>query len=131
MSTLILEDWSWIAMSYQDYRKIINLPVDPQQVLIDGFTERLELFAQRFAELQIEALYKGDRCIMLKQEFSERPLSIEKCGNIFFNEYRRYVKSDNQELTIHFSHNAFEVEARVKPVEVEEEYFKFRWNSNA
>lgn len=118
-------------MSYQDYRKVIQLPVDPQQVLIDGFTERLELFAKRFAELQIEALYKGDRCIMLKQEFSERPLSIEQCGNIFFNEYRRYVNSDNQELTIHFSHNAVEAEARVKPVEVEEDYLKFRWNSNA
>lgn len=38
-------------MSYQDYRKIINLPVTPQQVLIDGFTERLESFAKRFAEL--------------------------------------------------------------------------------
>lgn len=118
-------------MSYQDYRKIINLPVDPQQVLIDGFTKRLELFAQRFAELQIEALYKGDRCIMLQQEFNERPLSIEQCDNIFFNEYRRYVNSDNQELTMHFSHNAFKVEARVKPVEVKEDYFKFRWNSNA
>lgn len=118
-------------MSYQDYRKVIQLPVDTHQVLIDGFTERLELFAQRFAELQIEALYKGDRCIMLKQEFVERPLSIEQCGNIFFNEYRRYINSDNQELTIHFSHNAVEVEARVKPVEVEEDYLKFRWNSNA
>lgn len=118
-------------MSYNDYRKVINLPVTPQQVLIDGFTERLESFAKRFAELQIEALYNGDRCVMLKQEFNERPLSIEQCNNIFFNEYRRYVNSDNQELTIHFSHNAFEVEARVKPVEVEEDYFKFRWNSNA
>lgn len=118
-------------MSYQDYRKVIQLPVTPQQVLIDGFTERLESFAKRFAELQIEALYNGDRCVMLKQEFIERPLSIEQCGNIFFNEYRRYVNSDNQELTMHFSHNAFEVEARVKPVEVEEDYFKFRLNSNA
>lgn len=118
-------------MSYNDYRKVIQLPVEPQQVLIDGFTERLKLFAKRFAELQIEALYKGDRCIMLKQEFGERPLSIEQCGNIFFNEYRRYVNSDNQELTIHFSHNTVEAEARVKPVEVEEDYLKFRWNSNA
>ncbi len=118
-------------MSYNDYRKVIQLPVDPQQVLIDGFTERIELFAQRFAELQIEALYKGDRCIMLKQEFNERPLSIEQCGNIFFNEYRKYVSSDNQELTIHFSYNAVEVEARTKPVKVEEETFSFHWNSNA
>ena len=89
-------------MSYNDYRKVIQLPVDPQQVLIDGFTERLESFAKRFAELQIEALYNGGRCVMLKQEFCEKPLSIEQCGNIFFNEYRRYVNSDNQELTMHF-----------------------------
>lgn len=118
-------------MSYQDYRKVIQLPVDPQQVLIDGFTERLELFAKRFAELQIEALYKGDRCIMLKQEFGERPLSIEQCGNIFFKEYRRYVNSGQQEVTMKFSYNEIEVEARVKPVKIEEEYPKFYWNSNA
>ena len=118
-------------MSYSDYRKIIQLPVDSQQVLIDGFTKRLELFAQRFAELQIEALYKGDRCIMLKQEFVERPLSIKQCGNIFFNEYRKYVSSDNQELTIHFSYNAVEVEARTKPVKVEEETFSFHLNTDA
>ena len=32
-------------MNYQDYRKIIKLPVDPQQVMVDGFAERLARFA--------------------------------------------------------------------------------------
>ena len=118
-------------MNYQDYRKLIKLPVDPQQVMVDGFAERLARFAERFVELYIESLYKGDRCIMLKQEFSERPLSIEQCGNIFFNEYRRYVNSGQQEVTMNFSYNAIEVEARVKPVKVEEATLAFRWNSNA
>lgn len=118
-------------MSYNDYRKIIQLPVDPQQVLIDGFTERLESFAKRFAELQIEALYNGDRCVMLKQEFSERPLSMKQCGQIFFNEYYRYINSHEQEITMHFGYNTIEVEARTKPVKVEEEHFTFHWSADA
>ena len=68
---------------------------------------------------------------MLKQEFSERPLSIERCGNIFFNEYRRYVNSSQQEVTMNFSYNAIEVEARVKPVTVEESTLTFSRNPNA
>ena len=118
-------------MSYNDYRKVIQLPVTPQQVLIDGFTERLESFAKRFAELQIEALYNGDRCVMLKQELVERPLSMKQCGQIFFNEYYRYISSHEQEITMHFEYNAIKVEARTKPVKVEEEHFTFHWNPDA
>lgn len=118
-------------MSYNDYRKVIQLPVDPQQVLIDGFTERLELFAKRFAELQIEALYNGDRCVMLKQEFVERPLSMKQCGQIFFNEYYRYISSHEQEITMHFGYNTIEVEARVKPIKLEEETLSFHWSADA
>lgn len=117
-------------MNYQDYRKLIKLPVDPQQIMVDGFAERLARFAEKFVELYIEALYNGDRCISLREEF-DRLLPMKECYKIFFMHYSKYIDSCQQEITMHFEHNAIRVEARTKPVKVEEEYFTFRWNSNA
>lgn len=116
-------------MNYQDYRKLIKLPVDPQQVMVDGFAERLARFAEKFVELYIEALYNGDRCISLREEF-DRLLPMEQCSKIFFSHYSKYIDTCQQELTMSFEYNAIRVEARTKAVKVEET-LSFHWNSNA
>mgnify|MGYP006946829031 CR=1 FL=1 len=117
-------------MNYQDYRNLIKLPVDPQQVMVDGFAERLARFAERFVELYIEALYNGNRCISLREEF-DILLPMKECYKIFFMHYSKYIDSRQQEITMSFEYNAIKVEARTKPVKVEEEHFTFHWNPDA
>ena len=45
--------------------------------------------------------------------------------------YSKYIDSRQQEITMSFEYNAIKVEARTKPVKVEEEHFTFHWNPDA